>query len=1320
MKFPADKFTITAASLLLLIFFFAAGISFQKSIEADSNAALVNHTQLVLTETDHLKSGIIEIQNDVRGFLLTGQSAFVSDSALVNKTVLDEINHLQQLTADNNTQQSNIARIEENTFKLTYFLDSLVETRRKKGLEAAAGLMGTLREYNYANNIIQLLAEIQKEENRLLQLRKAKNEHSILILKRMLFSIIAAGLILTFILLKNVWEHQKKLKHAAEKLRESEERNRLIINNAKDYAIFMMDKDGYILSWNEGVQEIKGYTDEEIIGKHISMFYTERDRNLGEPARNLALATKNKRLEKEGWRVRKDGSLFRAHVIFTALYDDRGQLRGFSKITRDITQATKDQEKIAYLARLMEDVSDAVFSSDHNLTIKAWNKAAEKLYGFKAPDVIGKSASAIIRPQLDDVTRKQIREKLNVDGYWSGEVIHLKNDGTPLILFISNSVTRNAEGLIDGYVSVCRDISESKKLEEQLKTFNRELENQVRQKTIELTNIFERVTDAFIALDKYLRYTYVSKKAAALVHREPASLIGKYIWDEFPQAVGSETYHAIMKAMKEQQYVSNTDHYKPLNLWQENYIYPSPEGLSIFIRDTTLSKRAEVDLAAAHERLLFHIEKSPLGFIEWDNRFKPRFWSKQAENILGYTKEDMEVLEEKGNSLVYEEDRARAQKIAGQLITGEIDFSNLVLRNNTKDGRVIWCEWFTSVLKDKKGEVLSLLTLVQDITSRKKQEDELMKERSLLRTLIDNLPDYIYVKDTELRHIINNMANVRLLGAASEKETLGKTVLDYFPKKIAEKYIADDTVVITTNTPIYNREEPIYNQSGERRWLLTTKIPLTGNDNQNIGLIGISRDITDIKNTAAQVLKEKELSDSIINNLPGIFYMYNEMGNLVRWNRNFETVTGYNEKEIPVMNPLDFYVPEERERIDHRIKTSFNENLPGTETMFVSREGQRTPYFINSWSINLANSRYIIGTGIDLTERHKASEALRQSERKYKLLFESNPMPMWMVSLNDYRIIDVNESATRHYGYSKEEFLSINILKMRPAEDQVKLMQELQRHLPGISNRGIWRHKKKDGTIIHIEAHAYDFMYEGEKTRLLLANDITEKIKAEEKLQQSYLEIRQLASHLQEIREEERADMAREIHDVLGQEITGLKMDISWLSKKITSEDREVKQKIKEILELLDGTVKTVRKISTELRPSILDDLGIIEAMKWQSIEFQKRYSIRVKFISDFEDLPIPNNIRIAIFRIYQESLTNVARHAKGATQVESKLLKKEGGFELVITDNGSGFDVAESRDKKTLGLLGMRERTQMIGGNYVLSSTPGSGTTVSVYVPYK
>lgn len=1318
MKIPADKLFITASGLLVLLFAIATALSYQQSKDADETASLVNHTQEVLAQTASLKSTIIAIQNNVRGYALTGLREFVPNTNLSFSNIRKEIKKLQQLTADNETQQKNILSLQENALWLTHFLDSIIFTRNEKGLKAVSALVGTVRGYTYTDHISQSLFAIQTEENRLLKLRRDRNERSISLLKGMLFSIALSGTVLIIFLLKRIWSHAVARKITERQLMESEERNRLLISNVRDYAIFMIDKDGYILSWNDGGQSIKGYTNEEIIGKNISIFYTERDRNLGEPAKNLAIAAQNKSLEKEGWRVKKDGSIFRANIVFTALYDTHGQLRGYSKITRDITQVKRDEEKIKYQAKLMEDVSDAVFSTDQYFIIKAWNKAAEKLYGYTAAEVIGQVVSQIIRPQIDEARRNKLSEQLQVNGHWAGEIKHTKKDGSTLILYISNSVTRNSQGNIDGYVTVCRDISESKKLEQQLRTFNRELERQVILKTTELTAMFERVTDAFMALDKSLHYTYVNKKAGEITHREPASLLGKYIWDEFPQAVGSATYHAIMKAMKDQQATINTDHFEPLHLWQENYIYPSHEGMSIFIRDISKTKRVEKDLAAAHERLLFHMEKSPLGFIEWDSRLQAKFWSGQAEKILGNSIRDFHLYSDENLFVMYEEDIPLANKIAEQLISGEIESNNVQLRNYSKDRKVIWCEWYNSILRDKNGKVVSILSLVQDITERKKNEEELFKERTLLRTLVDNLPDYIYVKDINLQHILNNTANVRLLGAETEKETLGKTVLDYFPKKIAERYIADDLAVIRNEAPLYNLEEPIYNKSGERRWLLTTKLPLKVN-NQIIGLLGISRDITEVKAAAAQLLKEKELSDSIINNLPGVFYMYNDMGNLVRWNKNFEIITGYSFQEISGMGPLDFFVPEEKDRLKQRIQSLFMENLPGTEVTFNTKNKKRIPYFINSWSIILDKSRYIIGNGIDLTERHKAGEALKQSERKYKLLFESNPMPMWMVSLNDFRIIDVNESAMKHYGYTKEEFLQLNIKEMRPPEDVAKLELELQSHVPGISNRGVWKHKKSDGSIISIEAHAYDFVYEGEKARLLLANDITEKIFAEEKLQHSYQEIRQLASHLQEIREEERADIAREIHDELGQQITGLKMDISWLSKKITGENKEVKQKIKEILELLNGTVETVRKIATELRPSILDDLGIVEAMKWQCLEFQKRYFIKVQFVSDFSDLPIPNKIRIGLFRIYQESLTNVARHAKGATLVESKLLKKVNGFELVIIDNGNGFDVKESGNKKTLGLLGMRERTLMMGGKFEIESIPGKGTSISVFVPY-
>jgi signal transduction histidine kinase len=233
---------------------------------------------------------------------------------------------------------------------------------------------------------------------------------------------------------------------------------------------------------------------------------------------------------------------------------------------------------------------------------------------------------------------------------------------------------------------------------------------------------------------------------------------------------------------------------------------------------------------------------------------------------------------------------------------------------------------------------------------------------------------------------------------------------------------------------------------------------------------------------------------------------------------------------------------------------------------------------------------------------------------------------------------------------------------------------------------------------------------------LVLCNDVTEQLRAQENLKKSYEEIRLLASNIENIREQEKIKIAREIHDELGQQLTGLKMDVSWLSKKLSPGDVVLQQKTKEILALLDETVKSVRRIASELRPGLLDDLGLVAAMEWQSEEFEKRSGIQTHFNSSVNDAIIPSNLSTGFFRIYQESLTNVARHAH-AHEIVATLEKKNDELILRINDDGKGFDAKEIENKKTLGLLGMKERTMMMGGKYEIVSKPGRGTTVTVSV---
>lgn len=215
-------------------------------------------------------------------------------------------------------------------------------------------------------------------------------------------------------------------------------------------------------------------------------------------------------------------------------------------------------------------------------------------------------------------------------------------------------------------------------------------------------------------------------------------------------------------------------------------------------------------------------------------------------------------------------------------------------------------------------------------------------------------------------------------------------------------------------------------------------------------------------------------------------------------------------------------------------------------------------------------------------------------------------------------------------------------------------------------------------------------------------------------------QLRKLAAHFQNVQEEEQKRIAREIHDELGQQVTSLKMDVSWIKKKIIAAGMEEQfmTRLNQMTELLDASVKTVRRISSGLRPGVLDDLGLIAALDWQSKEFERKFSIPVQLVSTQKSLDIPSDIATGIFRLYQESLTNVARHAQ-AQQVVASIEVEDGELVLKVSDNGKGFDTSNKNGHpKTLGLLGMNERVLMMKGKLDISSTPGKGTTVTVKVP--
>ena len=232
-----------------------------------------------------------------------------------------------------------------------------------------------------------------------------------------------------------------------------------------------------------------------------------------------------------------------------------------------------------------------------------------------------------------------------------------------------------------------------------------------------------------------------------------------------------------------------------------------------------------------------------------------------------------------------------------------------------------------------------------------------------------------------------------------------------------------------------------------------------------------------------------------------------------------------------------------------------------------------------------------------------------------------------------------------------------------------------------------------------------------------LRTEIAERVRAEEQLRASLDQLRALAGRLQSVREEERKSIAREIHDELGQACTAIKMDLALISRKATKRQTRLLTKVDSATQLVDGMIVTLRRIASELRPRTLDDLGLAAALEGQAQEFETRTGIRCRVALPEESLILDSERSTAIFRIFQESLTNVARHAR-ATRVEARLEREVNQIIFQVRDNGAGFDMEEAKSRKSLGLVGMHERAFLLNGELNVESVPGTGTTLTLRIP--
>lgn len=342
----------------------------------------------------------------------------------------------------------------------------------------------------------------------------------------------------------------------------------------------------------------------------------------------------------------------------------------------------------------------------------------------------------------------------------------------------------------------------------------------------------------------------------------------------------------------------------------------------------------------------------------------------------------------------------------------------------------------------------------------------------------------------------------------------------------------------------------------------------------------------------------------------------------------------------------------------------------------------------------------------------RLNEALKQSEERYRSYINYAPDGV-IIANPKTEFIEVNEAACLITGFSKQELQSLSLSDLTNGdtlEENMNLFEHLELRQPAGYEL---QFKHRDGSRLWM---ALESVKLSDDQYLCFIKDITARKKAEQELQSSLHQLQLLTHHVEEVRENERVVIARELHDDLGQALTAVKIDLGILKQKVS--EKETIEKIEKIIELVRETIFTVQRLTSELRPQIIDDLGLEAAIEWYTFDFAERNQLDI-FRHIQPGVPLSPSTSLVVFRIMQESLTNISRYAK-ASRVDIELIENDGDVMFCISDNGKGISEEEINSKKSFGIIGMRERTAALGGSFHISKGNDKGTVVKICFPLK
>ena len=514
-------------------------------------------------------------------------------------------------------------------------------------------------------------------------------------------------------------------------------------------------------------------------------------------------------------------------------------------------------------------------------------------------------------------------------------------------------------------------------------------------------------------------------------------------------------------------------------------------------------------------------------------------------------------------------------------------------------------------------------------------------------------------------------------------------------------------------------EYRVVRPDGSIRWIWDRGFPIRDESGRFYRVAGIAEDITDRK------LAEDRLR-LVVDTIPAMVFTALPDGSVDFVNQRWLQYLGLALEDVQGWNWGPTIHPEDRARSINHWRSTIAAGQSAENELRVRRADGVYRWILGRFVPLRDESGQIIkwyGVSTDIDDRKRAEDALRRSEDRIRLIIDTIPTMAWSVRPDG--IVDfLNQRWMDYTGLSLEQYVEAPTGPIHPADIPRVIERWLAQMAVGEGYDDEMRLRGADGEYRRFLVRTAPL--HDEQGRIVkwygVSIDIEDRQRAEEKLKATSEQLRALSARLQSAREEEGTRIAREIHDELGSALTSLKWDLEGMEKILSGPKpgpdlESMKKKAQTMTRLVDSTIDVVRRISAEMRPSVLDDLGLVPAIEWHAGLFRDRTGIAVDCDFPLDDVDLNQEQSTAVFRIFQEALTNVLRHSR-ATRVEVTMVERDDAFVLTIRDNGRGITEEEKSGQASIGLLGMRERAHLIGGEIEITGIAGEGTTVTVRIP--